>query len=155
MNHHLLLGELVMSVVTKAPVVYPIFVPTKMSLHTFNFYLVEAAEKLLLIDAGVHTDKCWNYFQEVLTTNKLTVKEIESIILTLHHEEHTGLVNRIREIKDISLYAHEKALKRLKRDNTFLTERIQLFAERFRERGCGQEAEIEVDRLEKSRIKNT
>lgn len=154
MNHHLLLGELVMSVVTKAPVVYPIFVPTKMSLHTFNFYLVEAAEKLLLIDAGVHTDKCWNYFQEVLTTNKLTVEDIDAIILTHHHEDHTGLVNRIREIKDIPLYAHEKAVKRLKRDNTFLTERIQLFAEIFKEMGCGQEAEIEVDRLEKSRIKN-
>src|SRR5699024_6966540 len=52
------------------------------------------------------------------------------------------------------LYAHEKAVKRLKRDNTFLIERIQLFAEIFKEMGCGQEAEIEVDRLEKSRIKN-
>src|SRR5699024_1887111 len=114
MNHHLLLGELVMIVVTKAPVVYTIFVTTKYSLLTFNFYLVEAAGKLLLIDAGVHTDKCWNYFQEVLTTNKLTVEDIDAIILTHHHEDHTGLVNRIREIKDIPLYAHEKAVKRLK-----------------------------------------
>src|SRR5699024_7154981 len=112
------------------------------------------AEKLLFEYAGVHTNKCWNYFQEVLTTNKLTVEDIDAIILTHHHENHTGLVNRIREIKDIPLYAHEKAVKRLKRDNTFLTERIQLFAEIFKEMGCGQEAEIEVDRLEKSRIKN-
>lgn len=143
-----------MNVVTKTPIVYPVFVPTKMSLHTFNFYLVKMAGKLLLIDAGVHTDKCWNYFQEVLTENKLTVDDIDAIILTHHHEDHTGLVNWIRQIKDMPVYAHEKAIKRLKRDDTFLIKRIELFAEIFKEMGCGEEAENEVARLEKSRIKN-
>src|SRR5699024_6294249 len=105
-------------------------------------------------DAGVHTDKCWNYFQEVLTTNKLTEEDIDAIILTHNNEDHTGIVNRIRHIKVIPLYAHENAIKRLKRYHTFLTERIQLFAEIFKEMGCGLEAEKEVARLEKSRIKN-
>lgn len=150
-----ILGESkTMSVVTKIPIVYPIFVPTKMSLHTFNFYLVETAGKLLLIDAGIDTDKCWNYFQDTLTANQFTIEDIDAIILTHHHEDHIGLVNRIRKIKNIPVYAHEKAIKRLKRDETFLKQRIQLFAEIFNEMGCGSEAEMEVERLNKASVEN-
>src|SRR5690625_4838506 len=153
MNNHLL-GESRLKVTIKAPTVYPIFIPTKMSLHTFNFYLVEADEKLLLIDAGVETDKCWNIFQEVLAAHNYSIEDIDAIILTHHHEDHIGLVNRIRKIKDIPLYAHEKGFNRLQRDPVFLEKRIQLFAETFEEMGCGNEADVEVARLKKARIEN-
>ena len=154
MNNHFLLGESIVKVTTKAPIVHPIFVPTKMSLHTFNFYLVEIEDKLLLIDAGVDTDKCWQYFQDVLQKNEYTIEYIDAIILTHHHEDHIGLVNRIRAVKDMPLYAHEKGIPRLKREPTFLEKRIALFNEIFIEMGCGKEADREVARLEKARIDN-
>lgn len=143
-----------MNVMTKAPTVYPIFVPTKMSLHTFNFYLVEINHRLLLIDAGVDTDKCWNIFQDVLLENNFTIEDIDAIILTHHHEDHIGLVNRIREVKEVPLYAHEKGVKRLKRDEDFLEKRIALFADIFTEMGCGVEAEQEIARLKQAKIDN-
>lgn len=143
-----------MDVITKAPTVYPIFVPTKMSLHTFNFYLVEINHRLLLIDAGIDTDKCWNIFQDVLLENNFTIEDIDAIILTHHHEDHIGLVNRIRKLKEIPLYAHEKGIQRLKRDEVFLDERIALFAEIFKEMGCGTEAEQEIARLKQAKVDN-
>lgn len=141
-----------MKVTIQAPTVYPIFVPTRMSLHTFNFYLVETDEKLLLIDAGVDTDKCWNIFQKVLKEHHFTMEDIDAIILTHHHEDHIGLVNRIRRMKDIPLYAHEKAIKRLRREPEYMQKRIDLFAEIFAEMGCGEEADREVVRLEKAKV---
>ena len=153
MNNHLL-GESRVKVTIKAPTVYPVIVPTKMSLHTFNFYLVETAGKLLLIDAGVESDKCWNIFQDVLAAHDYSVEDIDAIILTHHHEDHIGLVNRIRTIKDIPLYAHEKGFNRLQRDPIFLEKRIELYAETFQEMGCGKEAEIEIFRMKKARIEN-
>lgn len=153
MNNHLL-GESRLKVTIKAPTVYPIFVPTRMSLHTFNFYLVETADQLLLIDAGVETEKCWNVFQDVLAANNFTIEDIDAIILTHHHEDHIGLVNRIRKMKDIPLYAHEMGINRLKRDESFLTKRMELFADIFYEMGCGDEAGVEVARLKKAQIDN-
>src|SRR5699024_8316553 len=78
----------------------------------------------------------------------------DAIILTHHHEDHIGLVNRIRAVKDMPLYAHEKGIPRLKREPTFLEKRIALFNEIFIEMGCGKEADREVARLEKARIDN-
>lgn len=153
MNNHLL-GESRLKVTVGAPEVYPVIVPTKMSLHTFNFYLVESAGKLLLIDAGVETDTCWNIFQDVLTAHNYRVEDIDAIILTHHHEDHIGLVNQIREIKDIPLYAHEKGFNRLRRDPVFLEKRIQLFADTFQEMGCGEEADAEIVRLKNALVEN-
>lgn len=143
-----------MKVSLQAPTVYPIFVPTRKSLHTYNFYLVETDGKLLLIDAGVDTDKCWNLFHTILKEQDYTIEDIDAIILTHHHEDHIGLVNRIRRIKDIPLYAHEKGFDRLRRDPIFLENRIQLFASIFQEMGCGEEADKEVARLKQAEIDN-
>src|SRR5699024_6803195 len=73
---------------------------------------------------------------------------------THHHEDHIGVVNRIRVVKDMPLYAHEKGIPRLKREPTFLEKRIALFNEIFLEMGCGKEADVEVGRLEKAHIDN-
>lgn len=143
-----------MKVTLQTPTIHPIMIPTKMSLHSFNFYLVEIEDKLILIDAGIDTDKCWDIFQQVLKEQQYTLHDLDAIVLTHHHDDHIGLVNRIRALIDIPVYAHEEGIKRLKRDNTYLTARIQLFAHIFQEMGCGKEATTEVERLEKALVDN-
>lgn len=144
-----------MKVKVKSPVVYPVIVPTTLgNLQTINFYLVEAEGKLILIDAGVDNDACWDNFCEVLRENDFTLHDLDAIILTHNHSDHIGLVNRIRQICDIPVYAHEDAIIRLKRDRNFLEKRAQFFEKLYGEMGCGSDADELLERLKTSIDRN-
>lgn len=134
--------------------VYPVMIPIKSTLQSYNFYLVKNDARLFLIDAGVDTDSCWETFNEVLSEAGYSLYDIEFIVLTHHHADHIGLVNRIRARHGIPVYAHEKALLRLQRDAEFLQKRIEFFDELYREHGCGLAGEQQVDRLRNSFMKN-
>lgn len=108
------------------PVIYPVIVPTSSSLATFNFYLVKNQGKLMLVDAGVDSEKCWNHFNRVLQENGFQIADIDKIVLTHSHQDHTGLVNRILAFHNIPVYAHPDAVVRLERNESFLMNRIEI-----------------------------
>ncbi|WP_042347478.1 MBL fold metallo-hydrolase [Bacillus massiliigorillae] len=130
--------------------IHPIIVPTKYSLRSFNFYLVQEENELTLIDAGINIDECWEYFNRTLNENGLSVHDITRIILTHNHEDHTGLVNRITSIKNVPIYAHEESIIRLKRDKDYFSLRIDFFDQLYREMGCGEEGREHVGKLRKA-----
>lgn len=68
--------------------VYPIMVPTHYSLRTFNFYLIEEAGSLSLIDAGVDSEECWGAFIRTMTENGFTFHDLTRIIITHSHQDH-------------------------------------------------------------------
>src|SRR5699024_9892597 len=103
------------SIRMSSPQINPIIVPTKSNLRSYNFYLTQSNGKRLLIDAGVDSEKSWSKLTDQLSQNNLEVSNLDAIILTHHHADHIGLVNRIREKSNIPLFAHPKALSRLKR----------------------------------------
>ncbi|MDQ7863591.1 MBL fold metallo-hydrolase [Peribacillus frigoritolerans] len=82
--------------------IYPIIAPSALSLKSINFYLVKQDESLTLVDAGMNDDVCWNALQQTLNANGFTVGDITEILLTHHHGDHVGLVNRITELHPIS-----------------------------------------------------
>lgn len=139
-----------MKVSVKAPIIYPVIVPTTSNLLSYNFYVVHYLGKNILIDAGVNTEECWQHFIDVLQKSNLTIQDIDAIILTHNHADHTGLVNRIRQIKNIPLYAHHEALIRLKRDPFFLTQRLAFFEKLYEEMGCGKVSENHLTRLKEA-----
>lgn len=138
----------------EVPVVYPIIVPTSSSLLSFNFYLVKSHNSLFLIDAGINTENCWIHFMNVLQENGFKVSEIDKIILTHNHSDHTGLVNRILDINNVPVYAHEKAVVRLKRDGEFISKRIDFFQTLYSDMGCKESGEKQVEKLKKAAIDN-
>ena len=136
------------------PEIYPIVVPMSSSLRSVNFYLVKNQNSLFLIDAGLDTEKCWNHFIDVLDENGFKIEDINKIILTHSHPDHTGLVNRILTIHEIPVFVNYDAIARLTRDPVYLNKRIDFFQSLYAEMGCEKRGEKQVEKLKKAVKKN-
>ncbi|WP_276352174.1 MBL fold metallo-hydrolase [Cohnella caldifontis] len=112
-----------------------------------NVFLLELDNRLLLVDAAADTDECWRDFQDALAAEGYSVGDLAAILLTHSHPDHVGLVNRIAERRDIPVYAHPDAVPRLTRDPDFLSMRVEFYARLYREMGCGEAGERQVDKL--------
>lgn len=137
-----------------SPQIRSIVLPTKSTLKSYRFYIVENKGKVFLVDAGVDSKACWGKFQGQLSLMNLEVRDLDAIILTHHHADHIGLVNRIKEMHDVPVFAHPKAFHRLRRDEDFLQKRIDFFEHLYTSMGCGKEAEAQINRLRDSLIQN-
>ncbi|MDC3413982.1 MBL fold metallo-hydrolase [Aquibacillus sp. 3ASR75-11] len=143
-----------MNINSTAPIIYPIIVPTSSTLLSFNFYLVKNQDKLFLVDAGLDSEKCWLYFNHVLKENGFKLNDINGIILTHSHQDHTGIVNRVLSLHEIPVYAHQSSLDRLARNETFLNKRIDFFRSLYSEMGCKEMGEKQVKLLQKKAKQN-
>lgn len=140
---------------TEKLTVHPIIVPTETgNLQTLNFYLLQIGKDTILVDAGMDDEDNWAAFCQVLQAENMTLKDIDAIILTHNHADHIGIVNRIRKEHEIPVYAHEKALIRLKRNREFLEKRIAFFTNLYEEMGCGKEATPLIERMKTSIERN-
>jgi glyoxylase-like metal-dependent hydrolase (beta-lactamase superfamily II) len=84
----------------------------KLSLSVTNDYLIKTnANNYILIDTGYVDD--WNLFCKRLKELKIEIHNISHIILTHHHDDHCGLLNKIVEINNavkIVMYSSTKDL---------------------------------------------
>lgn len=133
--------------------VFPVIVPDRL-LKTVNFYLVKRENSLSLIDAGWNNEECWNALTKVLKINGFSIEDLTEIILTHHHIDHIGLVNRIVSQHSIPVYTSPHSIPRLTRDKDFLEMRIEFYKKLYQEMGCGETAEQRIDYLIKAAIDN-
>jgi glyoxylase-like metal-dependent hydrolase (beta-lactamase superfamily II) len=115
---------------------------------------VQREQHLTLIDAGFHDDACWKALNEALQEHNLDLKDLTEIILTHHHIDHVGLVNRILDIHPIPIYTSPLSIPRLRRDQDFLELRMEYFSRLYREMGCGENGDKQISYLRKSIEKN-
>lgn len=127
--------------------IYPIIVPTRSSLKSFNFYLWRINDHLTLIDAGVNSPKCWSALKETLYENGFDLNDLDQILITHNHEDHVGLIDHIVSKYDIPVYVPKQSIHRLKRDKQFFQKRIEFFEKLYREMGCGEEAQLQIMKL--------
>jgi len=127
--------------------VFPVIVPTSNKLKSVNFYLVKQENSLTLIDAGLNSDDCWNSLLKTLKENNHTLTDLTEILLTHHHTDHVGLVERIVSNHSIPVYAHPYAKLVLKRDEEYLKMRVEFFRNLYHEMGCGEMGENQVANL--------
>lgn len=59
-----------------------------------NFYLVEEGSKLLVVDAGVSGD--WGLLNRALTSSGRTFHDLQAVVLTHAHSDHTGFAEQAR-----------------------------------------------------------
>lgn len=133
--------------------IFPIIVPVKSPLQSINFYLLKTENSLFLIDAGMNIDDCWNALHNTLTSNGFALNDLTHIIVTHHHVDHIGLINRIVKTNPIPVYAHKLSVPRLKRDDDYLQKRIDFFEQLYAEMGCGEAGEKQIKYL-KNAMKN-
>ncbi len=134
--------------------VTPIIIPQNSSLKSYNFYLVKHGQSLFLIDAGVNNDECWNGLVTALNRNGYTLSNLTGIILTHHHRDHIGLVNRITSEYAIPVYAHPLSIPHLKRDPGFLEMRIDFFKKLYEEMDCTENGTRQIEFLKMSLAAN-
>ncbi|MFA8438656.1 MBL fold metallo-hydrolase [Pueribacillus sp. YX66] len=135
--------------------IIPIIIPVKSPLKSVNFYLIKTDHSLLLIDAGMNIDDCWQGLNTTLAKHDFTLQDITHIIITHHHVDHVGLINRIVENYQIPVYSHRFSVPRLRRDPEYLQKRIEFFADLYDKMGCGEAGEKQINYLKNAAKKNT
>ncbi|GAA0481672.1 MBL fold metallo-hydrolase [Salinibacillus aidingensis] len=113
----------------KTEKVYQITVPTPFPVGDVHMYLLKG-ETLSLIDAGVNTDEAWEAFQDQIKQTGYSLRDIEQIILTHHHPDHTGLVSRFDHVQNV--YAHSLVQKWLTKDQDYFERYFQFFEDSYK-----------------------
>ena len=133
--------------------VFPVIVPDRL-LKTVNFFLFKRENSLSLIDAGWNKEDCWKALNHALRNNGFSLTDLTEIILTHHHIDHIGLVNRIVSQHPIPVYTSPLSIPRLQRDKDFLEMRIEFYQKLYQEMGCGETAKDRIAYLKKAAFDN-
>ena len=64
-----------------------------------NFYLIEDGGKLVLVDAGAPRD--WDLLVRTLPTLGRGLGDLEAVLLTHAHSDHTGFAERARDTASV------------------------------------------------------
>lgn len=70
-----------------------------------NFYLVEQGQRLVLVDAG--TPKDWNVLIRSISSLGYDIADLEAVLLTHAHADHTGFAERARGEAGAGVWIHE------------------------------------------------
>jgi len=70
-----------------------------------NFYLIEQSGKFTLVDAGTPGD--WAFFQRSLTSSGAQLSDLEAILITHAHSDHTGIAERVRREAKAPVWIHQ------------------------------------------------
>ncbi|RYG74631.1 MBL fold metallo-hydrolase [Lentibacillus lipolyticus] len=107
-------------------------VPTPFAVGDVHVYLLKG-DALSLIDAGVKTKEAWEALKTQLKVLGYAPNDIEQIILTHHHPDHTGLLEQFPRAEAIAAHANVDVW--LRRDEAFFTRYKQFFEQLFT--ACG------------------
>jgi Metallo-beta-lactamase superfamily. len=106
-----------------------ISLPTPLKAGDVNVFLMKG-DCLTLIDAGLKTEEAWRVFRSELATLQLKPDDIEQVLLTHHHVDHIGFLERIGEKP---VWAHPRAKGWLLRDAKFWNEYRDFYRKLFQQ----------------------
>ncbi len=118
--------------------VHSIQIPAPYDMRTINLHLIQRGNSLILVDAGVNTESCWDGLVQGLHRLGFAVSDISCIVLTHSHIDHIGLLSRITSQDKVPVYAHPEAFHRLNKDQEFQAMRWTFFEELYESMGCGE-----------------
>ncbi|PAV29564.1 MBL fold metallo-hydrolase [Virgibacillus profundi] len=121
-----------------------ITIPTPFAVGDTHVYLIKG-DMLSLVDAGVKTKEAWEALQIQLKELGYYPNDIEQIILTHHHPDHTGLIEQFPRAQ--SLFAHENVDLWLTRDESFFLHYENFFKEYFISCGIPERFHSVLDKL--------
>jgi glyoxylase-like metal-dependent hydrolase (beta-lactamase superfamily II) len=71
-----------------------------------NFYLIEEAGKLVLVDAGAPRDRA--LFAQAVAGLGKAVSDLDAVLLTHAHSDHTGFAEKARAATGARVWVHEQ-----------------------------------------------
>lgn len=114
---------------------YQITLPTPFAVGPVHTYIL-IEDTITLFDAGVYTEDAWHCLQKELSTLGIKVTDIDQIVLTHHHPDHTGLVTYFEDTRPV--IAHPYTDVWLRRDEDYFTRYEQFFMKSFASLGVPQ-----------------
>lgn len=131
--------------------VYPfIFDVDYGAMKSINCYIIDDGHTKILIDGGIAREQYFEFFKTQLTNFGLSFDSIDVIILTHHHEDHTGIVNEVLSVKEVPVYAYYSAIERLQFDEPYLKNKLVFFEQLYKDYGCYDKARDRLNKLKKT-----
>ncbi|GAA0346520.1 MBL fold metallo-hydrolase [Bacillus carboniphilus] len=121
-----------------------ITLPTPFEVGDVHVYLIKD-ETITLVDAGALTEVAWQQFKVSLKKLGLTPEDIDQIVLTHHHPDHVGLVDKLP--KSTPVLAHPNADRWIFRTEEFKTLHRETFTEWFEHFGIPEKFSFYLDLL--------
>ncbi len=118
--------------------IWQIEVPTPFPVGPVNIYLIEG-EYPTLVDAGPLTDDAWSILCQGLAAAGYALSDLRQIVLTHHHVDHIGLLEKLRQASGAKVYAHPQATPYVTQDKEFLDFHDQFFTDLYRACGLPEE----------------
>ncbi len=110
-------------------------IPTPFPIGPVHSYLL-FDDKITLVDSGPKTEKAWKAFVYQLNENGFRLKDIDQIILTHDHVDHSGLLALIKEHHPkIRIFAHSLTKLDVEKNKDYLERKIHFFEELYRKNG--------------------
>lgn len=111
--------------------IYPLVIPTPFLVGPVNVFLIKG-DSLILVDTGPKTKEAWDSLVFQIKELGYSPNDIEQVILTHHHPDHVGLLDKFHDKRVI---AHEKARPWITKDQQFLMSVVDYFQKLYREHG--------------------
>lgn len=74
-----------------------------------NFYLIQESGKLVLVDAGAPKD--WDLFAQAVLAMGKAVDDLDAVLLTHAHSDHTGFAEQARTTTGARVWVHEQDVR--------------------------------------------
>jgi glyoxylase-like metal-dependent hydrolase (beta-lactamase superfamily II) len=78
----------------------------RLSRGVCNFYLIEEGGRLVLVDAGAPAD--WSLLVRTLPTLGRELSDLEAVLVTHAHSDHTGFAERARTTAHAIVWIHQR-----------------------------------------------
>ncbi len=114
--------------------VIQIELPTRFPVGPVNVYLIQS-DKLTLVDTSPNYEENWKLLNLALQQHGFSIQDIEQVVLTHHHVDHVGLLNRILEANPVPVYGHPNCRPWLRQDREFSQWHQEFFASFYQELG--------------------
>ncbi|MCM3671055.1 MBL fold metallo-hydrolase [Mesobacillus maritimus] len=126
--------------------IYQIEIPTPFPVGPVNVYLLEG-DCLTLVDVGPLTEEAWQTLSHGLKEIGYEITDIQQIVLTHHHVDHFGLLERVRKVSGARTYAHPMAVPYVELNGKFLSYHSRFFFELYTECGVPEESLTVIDKF--------
>ncbi|MFA9558621.1 MBL fold metallo-hydrolase [Evansella sp. AB-rgal1] len=112
--------------------IYQITLPTPFLVGPINTYLIKS-DVLTLVDTGPNTEEAYTSLKQGLKKHNIELQDIEIVLLTHHHPDHIGLLEKF--IPTAKIYAHKKVIPWLKKEEIFLNRMSKFYQTLYKTNG--------------------
>ncbi|WP_170007570.1 MBL fold metallo-hydrolase [Bacillus fonticola] len=106
-------------------------IPTPFQVGDVHVYLLKSTSTTTLIDVGPNTDEAWDSLHTQLHAFGMNIEDIDQIVLTHHHPDHVGLLDRFPELPVFGLEGIQRWLVRTDDFYTHYQEALSAWGRQF------------------------